>query len=102
AIKYSARQTNPKVEIDSSHDKAQAVFRIKDNGIGFNPHYTDKLFKVFQRLHGTNEFEGTGIGLAIVEKIISRHNGKVWAKGEPDKGASFYFSLPVAAEILSY
>jgi PAS domain S-box-containing protein len=95
AIKYSAGQAKPKIEISSFQNQDQMVFQVKDNGVGFDPKYTDKLFNVFQRLHGINEFEGTGVGLAIIEKVISRHGGKVWAEGEVDKGASFYFSLPV-------
>src|SRR5450432_361992 len=95
AMKYSAGQSKPKIEISSIQNQDQMIFRVKDNGVGFDPKYTDKLFKVSQRLHGINEFEGTGVGLAIVEKIISRHGGKVWAEGEVDNGASFYFSLPV-------
>jgi PAS domain S-box-containing protein len=95
AQKYSAGQSNPKIEISSYQDGDRTVFMVKDNGVGFDNRYVDKLFKVFQRLHGANEFEGTGVGLAIVEKIISRHAGKVWAEGEVEKGASFFFSLPL-------
>jgi PAS domain S-box-containing protein len=95
AIKYSGKSTCPKIEIGSYHEQDKVVFFIKDNGVGFDEKYKNKLFRVFQRLHTTDEFEGTGIGLAIVEKIISKHNGRVWADAEVNKGASFYFSLPV-------
>jgi light-regulated signal transduction histidine kinase (bacteriophytochrome) len=94
AIKYSRHSAAPAIEIGPIHDNGQAVFFIKDNGVGFDPRYSDKLFKVFQRLHSSNEFEGTGVGLAIVEKIISKHGGKVWAEAEKGVGAAFYFSLP--------
>ena len=96
AIKYSARKEQPVIEIGSLMRKGQTAFFVKDNGVGFDEKYKDKLFKVFQRLHSMAEFEGTGIGLAIVEKIISKHGGHVWVEAKEGEGACFYFSLPVA------
>ena len=94
AIKYSGHVDKPHIEIGSFASNGESVFFVKDNGVGFDPEYMHKLFKVFQRLHTANEFEGTGVGLAIVEKIISKHGGKVWAEAEKNRGACFYFSLP--------
>jgi chemotaxis family two-component system sensor kinase Cph1 len=99
AIKYSRRSTQPRIVVgsQSSADDTVTVF-VRDNGVGFEMQYVDKLFRVFQRLHRTEEFEGTGIGLAIVRRVIERHNGKVWAESAPGQGATFYFSLPAGGQ----
>lgn len=94
AVKYSAKNEQPHIEIGADIIEGETAFFVKDNGVGFDEKYKDKLFKVFQRLHNADEFEGTGVGLAIIEKIISKHGGKVWAEAEVNKGACFYFSLP--------
>lgn len=94
AVKYSSGQQHQRIEIGSYAEDDEVVFFVKDNGVGFDEKYADKLFKVFQRLHSTTEFDGTGIGLAIVEKIISKHGGRVWASAVKGEGASFFFSLP--------
>lgn len=95
AVKYSGKVNEPEIEIGASINGKEVVYYVKDNGVGFDEKYKSKLFRVFQRLHTNEEFEGTGIGLAIVEKIISKHGGKVWAEGAVNEGACFYFSLPV-------
>ena len=94
AVKYSSVNKASRVEIGSEKNGSGVTYYVKDNGVGFDMKYSDKLFGVFQRLHKITEFEGTGVGLAIVFRIINKHNGKVWAEAEPGKGATFYFNLP--------
>jgi len=96
ALKYSARHSAPRVEIGGRADGAQAEYWVQDNGAGFDERYAHKLFGVFQRLHGAHEFPGTGVGLAIVQRVVARHGGRVWAAGKPGAGARFSFALPAS------
>jgi PAS domain S-box-containing protein len=96
ALKYSAKREQPEIDIRGRHEGNEVVVQISDNGVGFDPKYSKNLFGVFQRLHHARDFEGSGVGLAIVRRIIERHGGHVWAEGRPNAGATFYFSLPAA------
>jgi PAS domain S-box-containing protein len=94
AVKYSSNSKHPRIVVGQTDHAGEAAYYIKDNGVGFNMKYSHKLFNVFQRLHSSREFEGNGVGLAIVHRIISRHGGRVWAEAAPDEGATFFFTIP--------
>ncbi len=99
AIKFSGSQDHAAIEVAGWIEANETIYAVKDNGVGFDMKYADKLFQVFQRLHSSDEYEGTGIGLALVQRIIRRHGGRVWAQGRVNKGATFHFSLPKEKEI---
>jgi light-regulated signal transduction histidine kinase (bacteriophytochrome) len=94
AIKFTRTKPGGVVEVGARAGDHETIYYVKDNGVGFDMQYVGKLFGVFQRLHGQNEFPGTGIGLAIVKRIVARHGGRVWAEGKVGQGATIYFALP--------
>jgi len=94
AVKFTQTKDQAVIEVGSMKKDDSVVYYVKDNGVGFDMAYADKLYNVFQRMHSDREFEGTGVGLAIVYKILQRHGGNIWAKAEVNKGATFYFSIP--------
>ena len=95
AVKFSEKREKPSVRVEGRVETEEVVYTVRDNGVGFDMQYYDKLFKVFQRLHAQAEFPGTGVGLAIVQRVIARHGGRVWAESQSNEGAAFHFSLPV-------
>ena len=97
ALKYGAAADAPKVEVRARREGDQDIYSVRDYGVGFDEQYQNKLFGVFQRLHGENEFEGTGVGLAIAQRVVVHHQGKIWARSQLGQGACFYFSLPASS-----
>ena len=94
ALKFSSKRERVIIEVGSQQKASEHIYWVRDNGAGFNMQYADKLFGVFQRLHSEREFKGTGVGLAIVQRVLHRHRGRVWAESQVDHGTTIYFALP--------
>jgi light-regulated signal transduction histidine kinase (bacteriophytochrome) len=98
ALKFTAGLPGTRIEVGGRREGGENVYFVKDNGVGFDMRYAEHLFGVFQRMHSQAQFEGTGIGLSIVQRIVRRHGGRTWAESTPQQGATFYFSLPQATD----
>ena len=96
AVKFTATREHAVISVGYQCQDEEDIFFVRDNGVGFDMKYADKLFGVFQRLHRQEEFEGTGVGLATVQRIVLKHKGRIWAQAEPDRGATFFFTLRAA------